>query len=276
VHSLRELQRTLGAAVLGGHTTGITELVRENGIPAAQRVAIYANNTRIGFEQALAASYPVIERLAGTDWFRQHAHGYQLRFPSRCGDLQYVGDRYAEYLQAELADTSYRYFADVARLEWAYQEALIAADSAALDPKLLAAVADDDYERLIFTPQASVRLVESCYPILAIWKTNQSELTADTPPISLTDGPDRLLVIRRQHHVELRALRPELFALLQQFTCGLALGAAADAVASRHENFDVGAALRELVMLQAFARCRLPASVGAPREHEYPSLQDRP
>jgi hypothetical protein len=253
VHSLRELQQTLGAAVLGGEMTRIAELVREHGIPAAQRVGIHANNTRTGFAQALAASYPVIERLAGTDWFRQHAHQYQRQFPSRCGDLQFVGERYAQYLQAELAGTPHLYFADVARLEWAYQEALIAADNAALDPQSLAAIAPEDYEQLIFTPQASVRLVESDYPILAIWQANQSESAADAAPISLAGGPDRVLVIRRRHHVELRTLRPELFALLRQFTLGAALGAAADAVASEHEDFDVGAALRELVAMQVFA-----------------------
>jgi hypothetical protein len=253
VHSLRELQRTFGTAVLGGDMTRIAELVREDGIPAAQRVGIHANNTRTGFERALAASYPVIERLAGSDWFRQHAHCYQRRFPSRCGDLQFVGERYAQYLLAELAGTPHLYFADVARLEWAYQEALLAADSTVLDPQSLAAIAPEDYEQLIFTPQASVRLVESGYPILAIWQANQSESAVDTRPISLTDGPDRVLVVRRRRHVELRTLRPELFALLRQFTLGVALGAAADAVASEHEDFDVGVALRELVAMQVFA-----------------------
>jgi hypothetical protein len=251
-----------GAAVLGGDMTRIAELVRPNGIPAEQRVGIHVNNTRTGFEQALAASYPVIERLAGKDWFRQRARCYQRQFPSRCGDLQFVGARFATFLGAELAGTPYLYFADVARLEWAYQEALIAADSAALDPLSLAAIAPEDYEQLVFTPQASVRLVESCYPILAIWQANQPASTAAAPPISLADGPDRVLVIRRRHHVELRSLRPEWFALLQQFARGVALGAATDAVGSEHEAFDVGAALRGLISMQVLSQIH-PSMAGS-------------
>jgi hypothetical protein len=260
VPSLRDTQRAFSAALLGGSVQALDALVREAGIAAAQRVAIYANNSRIGFEQALAATYPVIQRLGGTDWFRQHARSYQLRCPSRCGDLQYVGERYADYLQAELAGTRYEYFADVARLEWACQEALVAGNDSILDPQLLASVAAEDYGRIVLALRASVRLLESRFPLLAIWKANQTESAGDAATISLSDGPDRLVIIRREHHVELRVLTPDTFAVLQLLTSGVTLGevAAAAAKSSRHCNF--GATLRELFSMQVFANYKLDAA----------------
>lgn len=260
--SLRDTQGAFSAALLSGNAQALEGLVQEDGIGTAQRVAIYANNSRIGFEQALAATFPVILRLAGADWFRQHARSYQLRCPSRRGDLQYVGERYAHYLQSELDGTPYDYFADVARLEWAYQETLVAQDDGLLDPQSLASVAAEDYERIVLVPRASVRLIESRYPLLAIWKANQPDATADATAISLGDGPDRLAVIRRDNHVELRALASEAFELLQRFASGATLGEVAEATAAQNRHQDFAATLRELFAMQIFANYRLRAACG--------------
>ena len=86
--------------------------------------------------KTLEATFPVLVRLAGTDWFRQTGRAYLRRHPSRAGNIHYIGERFAQFLDDELTDTDHDYFADVARLEWAYQEVLVAAESATLDPNL--------------------------------------------------------------------------------------------------------------------------------------------
>lgn len=262
VPSLRDTQGAFSAALLGGDAQALAGLVHEDGIATAHRIAIYANNSRICFEQALAATYPVIQRLAGTDWFRQHARSYQLRCPSRRGDLQYVGDRYADYLQLELAGTPYEYFADIARLEWAYQEVLVAAEDSFLDPRSLASVAAEDYEHIVLALRNCVRLLESPYPLLKIWKANQGDGAADAATISLSDGPDHLIVIRREHHVEVRALTPEAFELLRQLNSGMPLGKIAEATAGSSRDQELGTNLRELFSMQILATFHLHTAAG--------------
>jgi hypothetical protein len=262
VLSLRDTQRALSAALFGASPGSLESLVREDGIAAANRVAIYANNTRIGFELALAATYPVIQRLAGADWFRQHARGYQQCCPSRRGDLQYVGDRYADYLQSALGGSPYEYFVDVARLEWACQEALVARDDCALDPQSLADVAAEDHERIVLVPRACLRLLESRYPLLQIWQANQTDDHASRSSISLDDGPVRLAILRRAQHIEMRALSPEPFELLQRLKSGVALGAVAEAAAKSGLHCNFAAALRELFSMQVFASYHLCADRG--------------
>jgi hypothetical protein len=260
VPSLRDTQSALCAALFGASPKALVGLVREDGIATAERIAIYANNSRIGFEQALAATYPVIQRLAGTDWFRQHARRYQLCCPSRQGDLQYVGDRYPDYLQLELAGSPHEYFVDVARLEWVYQEALVADDDGVLDPQLLAGVAAEAYERIVLVPRACLRLLESRHPLLAIWKANQANDAADTALISLSEGPVRLAVLRRADHVEIRALAPEPYELLQRLKSGMTLGAIAETVAKSGQHCNFGATLRELFSMQVFTSYHLRAA----------------
>src|SRR5262249_30063472 len=152
-------------------------------------------------------------------------------------------DRFAEFLAADLANTDYAYFADVARLEWAYQEVLTAAEQAPLDPAALGVVAADDYAQLILTPRPALRLVKSGYPILAIWQANQPTVAPDAPAVRLDAGASRVLVIRRTDHVELRELAEPCFLLLEQFLRQVPLGDAADAVASS----DFGSILQQLI-----------------------------
>jgi hypothetical protein len=251
--SLREVQRAFAHAVLSGDAAGIDELVRDDGIAPAQRVQIYHNNHRLALLAALSETYPVVARLGGADWFAQSAAQYRRTFRSRSSDLQFAGDRYAEFLSAELAGTDYAYFADVARLEWAYQEVLTATEHAPLDPAALATVAEDDYARLIFVPRPALRLVESRYPILAIWKANQAKTTMRSDAISLDAGSSRVLVIRRADHVELRELPPASFVLLERFVQGETLGIASDAVAEA----DLASALQHLIALETLGAFRL-------------------
>jgi len=253
--SLRDAQRAFGSAVLSGDSACMAELVQDAGIPAAQRVQIYGNSSRIGFLAALQATYPVIEQLAGAQWFEQRARQYQLKFPSRRGDLQYVGIHFAEFLQAELSDTNFEYFVDVARLEWAYQEVLVAADSATLDLAKLGSVSVDDYERLLLVPRPALRVVASPYSILSIWKAHQPG--ADGIEIDLNAGV-RALLIRRDDHVELRELSAASFALLEQCLQGVALGAALTAM-QVDNDFDLSATLQELMALACFSGCKVRA-----------------
>jgi hypothetical protein len=220
----------------------------------ADRLAIHRNNSWVGFHATLAATCPVVERLAGEDWFRASARRYQRAHPSTSGDLQQVGQHYADFLRAELGASDYAYFADVAALEWRYQEALIAAEASAFDPAALAGLAPADHARIVFHLQPSLRLIESPYPLLAIWKAHQPG--ADAAPVRLDAGPSRVMLLRRSDHVELRELPAAEYALLAQFAQGRPLGAAAEAAAGT-EAFDLGAALRQVVALGTFATFHL-------------------
>ena len=234
--SLRDTQTAFCAAILSGDAASIRHLVRDDGMAPEERVQVYLNNHRVGSLATLQATYPVIERLGGSDWFSQSAAQFLAQFPSRSGDLQHLGEQYPDFLRVHLAETDYAYFADVAALEWAYQLALTAADRAPADLGVLHGVGADDYARLLFVARPAVRLIESRYPIFAIWHANQSS-AAD--------------------HVELRELSPGTFHLLQQFQRGATLGAAAASMATEAPEFDLEVCLREVIGLEAIADIKL-------------------
>lgn len=248
--SLRELQQAFVAGVLSERTADICPLIASNGIASQRRLGIYRNNASEGFLKTLEATFPVLMRLAGRDWLRQTGREYMLRHPSRSGNMHYIGERFAAFLAEQLHDGAYAYFADVARLEWAYQEVLVAADHPTFDIAALATVPPDRYPALRFVAHPALRLVSSAYPVLAIWKANRDETSGSSTEIRLDAGASRLLLIRRELHVELRELSPGDYALLRAFTLGESLEEAAEDALMADAALDLGAALARLVKLE--------------------------
>ena len=261
--SLRDFQSAFCNAVVCGDGAGMRSLVREQGIPAEYGVQIYRNNHRLAALATLQASYPVIERLGGADWFRQSVVSYQRQFPSKSGDLQHLGDSYPQFLQAELAGTAHAYFADVAALEWAYQQVLTAAEQAPVDLEILRSYGPEDYEWLLFVPRSGVRTIDSQYPIFAIWKANRSPLdepakSADNAaPIRLDAGASRVALIRRRDHVDVRELSLGCYQLLREFQLGGSLAFATARSTAAIADFDLDVSMREVLLLQVIGNIEL-------------------
>lgn len=259
MRSLRELQREFADGVLRDAADPICTAIAAHGIEPARRLNIYRNNLREGFLQTLAATFPVIQRLAGRDWFRQTGLAYLRAHPSTSGSLHYVGQHFAAFIDTQLAGSAYGYFADVARVEWAYQEVLVAADHPTLDIDALRHVDPEHLGALRFATHPALRLVASPYPVLAIWQANKTNGTNDLA-IDLNAGPSRLLIMRREDHVELRELPAAELALLDAFARHRTLDEAVQCALDAHADFDLGAALAHCVQLGAIVDFASPYS----------------
>jgi len=256
---LRDLQRAFVQGALSDSApAAICAHIFGHGIAPERRLAIYRNNAVEGFLKTLQATFPALVRLSGEQWFRQVGRQYMRRYPSRSGNMHYVGEHFASFLEAELAGSSYEYFADVARLEWAYQEVLVAADHPTFDLSALALVAPADYGALTFNTHPAMRLVRSRFPVLAIWRANQADAASDET-IALDQGSSSVLLIRRADHVELRELPPAEFALLAALTRGESLEQAAECALEIDPRLALDAALGRIVSLGALVDFTAPA-----------------
>lgn len=223
--SLRDTQLAFADAVLFDSDERIGMLIDGGLFSPSERIAIYRNNARIGFLSTMEAAFPVVKQLGGDDWFEQTIRRYQQRHPSSSGNLHHVGERFAGYLLAELDGSSHAYFADIARLEWAYQEVLVAEDSSKFDVSTLAHVPPERYGALQFQLHPATRLISSCFPILKLWQAHRDDSATGSANLDTIDmnAGENVLVLRRPTHVELRALPLNEFRLLQTFASGATL-----------------------------------------------------
>ncbi|MBL8200052.1 MAG: putative DNA-binding domain-containing protein [Chromatiales bacterium] len=230
---LGELQRQFVREVLYRDSAGLPGRVRTDGLTAERRLGIYRTNARENFALALEAAFPLLLRCLGPEEFRQLAWAYQRACPSPAGNLFHVGRRLPEFLASHLGGTDDEYQIDVARLEWAVQEAMVAADGdEALDLSALAAVPAERQGDIRFGLHPSVRLLRTEYAVFALWEALQAG-RAVTPA---RREPGCLLVLRRAAGVELQRLLATDLAWLESLQAGATLAVAASALPADQQD----------------------------------------
>jgi len=190
----------------------------------------------------------VIQQLVGEEYFRQLARDFLHAHPSQSGDLHAIGTPFPDYLRGRFSATEYAYLHDVAALEWAYEQASIAADAALFDVRSLAYVRPDDYGELRFNLHPACYRVSSVYPILRIWQVNQGDADPSLT-VDLSTGPDHIVTRRTDRYVELIRMQYGDYRLLECFACNETLGEALVTMQRVEPAFDLGDALRRLIAL---------------------------
>ncbi|HQR10661.1 MAG TPA: DNA-binding domain-containing protein [Casimicrobiaceae bacterium] len=246
--SLHELQAQFSAALAGdtGH--------------ADSRIAIYRNTVSANYRNALGATYRVVRQLVGVPFFNAAVDAYTMRFPSTCGDLNVYGDHFGDFLATYPHAGDLTYLPDVARLEWAIDEAYRAPDADSTPTDLLAALAAVPAERvhtLRFACDPSCRFLISDFPVLRIWQVHQPGFEGDIA-VRFGEAADRLLVRREAGGVVVERVAPTDFVLLQSLHRGDDLESAlATALASEVDpGFDLGVSLRQFVSSGTLAALR--------------------
>jgi len=245
VPALRELQRDFLAAVLQRQDPAALGLVlRPTDERQARRLLVYRVNTRENFADALAAAYPVLRSAIGGDEFASLAWSYQRAHPSRSGNLFEIGRALLSFIEASLRGSEREYLYDVVRLEWAVQEAMVAADAPALDLAWLAAVPESGRAGLRFGLHPSVRLLRTQYPVFDLWQCFQAgDLSVDGAHAGMAAAPEDLLVHRAGEGIELFRLAPLDARCLGCLHAGGTLDDVADAALGLEEAPDLGAVL---------------------------------
>jgi hypothetical protein len=119
----------------------------------------------------------------------------------------------------------------------------------------MAGVAASAYDTLRFDLHPALRLFESRYPVLRIWRANVSD-GADTGNIDLGSGGEHLMVMRRGLRLDIERLSAGEHCMLDQCRRGIAFAPALEAAAACDENFDAPAALQRFVAAHAIVDFR--------------------
>jgi hypothetical protein len=238
--SLRETQLEFAAALSAPAATEADDADLE------VRVAIYRANGRSNYRNALAASYPVVRRLTGALFFDAAVDAFVVAHPPVSGDLNVYGEHFAVFLERYAPAADLPYLPDVARLEWAIDEANRAADAPRVPDAVLAALSSVAPERLPNVRLAldpSCRLLRSRYPILRIWRANQPDRAGDER-IVLDEGGVALVVRRDADGIAVATVADGEHAWLAALARRETLGAAIEAAVAKDPSFDLGASLR--------------------------------
>lgn len=166
------------------------------GMPAAERVAIYAGMVRGRLEEALRETFPNLHRLLGEASFAALAGDYVRVHPSDHADIGRVGRCLPAFLRRH-PDPQRPDLADLASLEWARQEVFFAPSAAAVGAGVLAALAPEDLGRTALVLSPALRILGLAHDVAPAWRRLESGKGAG-PPVP---GESAVAVWRRDLEV---------------------------------------------------------------------------
>jgi hypothetical protein len=166
---LRALWRQAPDAALAGW-------LRDSPQRLARGLGAYRSNAAAIAARALAAAFPTVAQLVGTESFDALAAAFWHAVPPARGDLAEHGGELPDFIAADPQLADVPWLADSARLDWAVHRAEASADlvDAAAGLEQLASH-DPDALRLLLQPGTA--LVDSRWPVATLWQAHRS--TAD-------------------------------------------------------------------------------------------------
>ncbi|WP_080424573.1 DNA-binding domain-containing protein [Burkholderia ubonensis] len=221
-HAMHELQFPVA--------TGFDEVLHE-------RVGLYRGNVRSRWRAALANAYPVLLALVGDAYFDALSLAYARTHPSGSGDLNRFGDALPAFIGEYEQDSRLRYFADVARVEWALHVACFAADASVFTPQQWLELGDERLLEAQLSVHPACTAIASDYAIADIWRAHQP---GGTFPRRL-DGPAWALVVRPVWQPTILVHSEAAHAAFIALQSGSTLAVALDAACAIDPEFDFAA-----------------------------------
>ena len=245
---LPDLQAAFRAGTIGRDAAAAAAL-SAGGMQNGHRFGIYRNNIFKSLTGVLEAAFPTIRTLVGGENFAVLAHRFIAAHPPRQPQLYAYGGDFAAFLAGFApAVEELPFLPDLARVEWAVNEAYFEADAETLSAGQLAGLAPERYAGLRLGLHPTVRLIESDWPVWDLWGAEAlpdlgPDPWQDPGPPGKQGGGQRVLVRRPESKVDVVMATHGDFAFLGALATGDTLGEAAAAGVAADPEFDLSACL---------------------------------
>jgi len=205
-------------------------------------LAVYRNNLLATAQQALAISFPTILTLIGEDLFNYACRELLITSPPAQGDWALWGEGYPTLLSGLAQLSDYPFVADIAKIDWLRQQSMRAKDSI-IEQASLQLLATHDIDELYIELTPSQFCMNSSYPVIEFWLSNQQHLDSKTrktnkqqylniavEKLSKNYFSQKVLVYRPHFTAEIRELPSSEYYWLTLINQGISIGKALDMV----------------------------------------------
>ena len=212
-----------------------TGLVNPDGAQVAKRFDVYRNNVAVSLTDALRATFPVIHKLVGDEFFHAMAGVYLRQHPPTSPMLMLYGDKMPQFLRRFGPAKTLPYLSDIAWVEDLMRHAYHAADATPIDAAALAKLTPDKLMTTRFAFAPATYALTSDYPIYSIYLANT---TTDAPnPVM---QPEAMLITRPKFDPQQTLISPAMASCITSLIAGKSLGVA---MTTAGDDLDLGATL---------------------------------
>jgi hypothetical protein len=179
---------------------------------------VHRNTVLSGLCEALRLSYPATDRLIGSAFFDQAALAFARRQPPREPVLARYGAGFADSLATHPGAADLPYLADMARLEWAIDQAGL--DAPGFDGARTACTLATTRGPAALVLAPSLRLLRLDHAVLAIWRAITERRYDDLEAADWRAGPEWLAIHHGGDDVIVTALSERAWRLAAHFLSG--------------------------------------------------------
>jgi hypothetical protein len=247
------VEQDFGRALLDPSAAPPSHLMIQEGITIRRRFNVYRNNVTVSLIEALAAIYPAVQRITGTNFFRAMARSHIRETPPTSPLLFEYGSDFPDFIDRYPYAEELPWLSDVARVERAWLDACHSPDAAPLVPGALAAIPEVALGDLKFVGHPAARIVRSRYSAGSIFTANRTD-----GPISRLEAAsaEDVLITRPGMEVMVRFLPAGGAVFLTNLLVGSTLEAAVATASGSCSSFDLAANLTGLLQAGVFTNVR--------------------
>ncbi|MGH6800012.1 MAG: HvfC/BufC family peptide modification chaperone, partial [Methylocella sp.] len=157
---LAELQMRFQAGIVEGDNTVLASIADSRRADRTTLFAVYHDAYRLRLAEFLKNDFPVLRAHIGEEAFGRLVEDYIESAPSRQPNARWYGTRLPDFMQETAPWRRSRGAIDLARFERALSDAFDAPDAPISSIDALREICDEDWPRLAFEFQPSVRLLD--------------------------------------------------------------------------------------------------------------------
>ncbi len=226
-------------------------LFDDSGIAVSERLKVYRNNVVGGLSDYIVSTFPLLEKLVGEEFLKMMARAFIIQSPPVGGCLQQYGKGFGDFIDTYAPAQSLPYLPDMARFEFAMNEAYYAPDDDALSAMALAAISPDALADTVLSLRTSVRFLVSDFPLEDI-RAVCLDPSLDVPDLSKST-PVRLMINRPKFDVQVVSLAEDELYMLRLLRERQTLGEALERTLHDYPDFDIQFFLKKHIDLETFS-----------------------
>ncbi len=142
----------------------------DSGLPALERLDIYANMYFYRLLDCLAEDFPKVLAALGPERFHNLITDYLLRHPSEHPSLRHLGSRLPGFLASHPLSAEFPWVSDLARLDWARADLFDARDAVPLSRDALARLPQDRAGEARFSIVPAFALLRFEHEVVGYWR----------------------------------------------------------------------------------------------------------
>ncbi len=195
-----------------------------------EQLDIYRRQYWLRHTSVLIEQFPGLTRLIDQETWQPVVESYLLEHGASTFDLSDLGQHLARFLHSRTELQHQALCIDMAKLEWAYQEAFIAIDDPKLSQARVASIPRERWPDALLVISQSVHLLELCYPAHDLRRTlRRNHGPTELEACLALRGVHHLVVYRRDNTLWDKAISRPAFLLLTYLQAGYGLMAACEA-----------------------------------------------